>query len=189
MINSFLENRLRISAIYNIIIFESSSIKDVNHQGMKDKNVSCRQVWILDIYDSYSSVFELIAICVILLCQLWRLRSFFCILFFAFLQNIEYEWKNVMSFVDVVWLGKNKGHMDEARKPYLWSLISGISRRSCYHGSRSHIVVMYVIIILHEKFIPVLKMTNRLWLQICSINITRLITIPVLLKIIIVVGM
>ena len=97
--------------------------------------------------------------------------------------------KNVMSFVDVVWLGKNKGHMDEARKPYLWSLISGISRRSCYHGSRSHIVVMYVIIILHEKFIPVLKMTNRLWLQICSINITRLITIPVLLKIITVVGM
>ena len=44
--------------------------------------------------------------------------------------------KKCMSFVDVVWLGKNKGHMDEARKPYLWRLISGIPRRSCYHGAR-----------------------------------------------------
>ena len=51
-----------------------------------------------------------------------------------------------ISFVDIVWLGKNKGHIDEERKPYLWRLISGISRKSCYHGSRSHIVVMYVIV-------------------------------------------
>ena len=65
-----LQNKLGLCTTYHIILFGISSIKDGKHQGMKDKNVSCRQVWILDLYDSYSSVFELIAICVILLCQL-----------------------------------------------------------------------------------------------------------------------